>query len=48
MVQFYILQIKMGRMTLEDVPEHWRAAVEAAMEGGESNAEIFERPTERA
>lgn len=48
MVQFYILQIKMGRMALEEVPEHWRAAVEAAMEGGESNAEIFERPTERA
>lgn len=48
MVQFYVLQIRMGRMTLEDVPEHWRAAVEAAMEGRESNAEIFERPAERA
>lgn len=34
MVQFYVLQIRMGRMTLEDVPEHWRAAVEAQINGG--------------
>jgi len=33
MVQFYILQIKMGRMTLEDVPEHWRAEVVKELEG---------------
>lgn len=33
MVQFYILQIKMGRMTLEDVPEHWRAEVKKELEG---------------
>ena len=34
MVQFYVLQIRMGRMALEDVPEHWRAAVEAQINGG--------------
>ena len=35
MVQFYVLQIRMGRMTLEDVPEHWRAEVAKKMnEGG--------------
>lgn len=34
MVQFYVLQIRMGRMTLEDVPEHWRAAVKAQINGG--------------
>lgn len=33
MVQFYILQIKMGRMTLEDVPERWRAEVKKELEG---------------
>ncbi len=35
MVKFYVLQIKMGRMTLEDVPEKFRAAVEAEMNKGE-------------
>lgn len=35
MVQFYVLQIRMGRMTLEDVPEHWREKVAKKMnEGG--------------
>ena len=38
MVQFYVLQIRMSSMTLEDVPEHWRAAVEAEMEGGVPDA----------
>jgi hypothetical protein len=38
MVQFYILQIKMGRMTLEDVPERWRAEVEKEIGGGMPNA----------
>lgn len=32
MVQFYILQIKMGRMALEDVPEHWRAEVQTRLQ----------------
>lgn len=33
MVQFYILQIKMGRMTLEEVPKHWREEVKKELEG---------------
>lgn len=31
MVRFYVLQIKMGKITLEDVPQKWRKAVEEAM-----------------
>lgn len=31
MVNFYINRIKHGYMTLEDVPELWRAAVEEAL-----------------
>lgn len=38
MVQFYVLQIRMGRMTLEDVPEHWRAEVEKEIGGDMPNA----------
>jgi len=38
MVQFYILQIKMGRMTLEEVPKHWRAEVEKEIGGDMPNA----------
>lgn len=33
MVKFYVLRIKMGKMTLEDVPERWREAVRQALEG---------------
>lgn len=38
MVQFYVLQIRLGRLRLENVPELWRADVEAALaaEGEES------------
>ena len=32
MVKFYVLQIKMQKITLEDVPEKWREAVKAALE----------------
>lgn len=32
MVQFYVLQIRMGRMTLKDVPEHWRAEVQTRLQ----------------
>lgn len=32
MVQFYVCRIKLGRMTLDDVPEKWRDAVRAKME----------------
>lgn len=31
MVSFYVKRIQKGKMTLEDVPEKWRAAVEAAL-----------------
>lgn len=31
MVKFYVLQIKLGRLRLENVPELWRADVEAAL-----------------
>ena len=31
MVKFYVLQIKLGKITLEDVPQKWRKAVEEAM-----------------
>lgn len=36
MVQFYVLQIKLGRLRLENVPERWHADVAAALaeEGG--------------
>ena len=27
MVKFYVLQIKLGKITLEDVPTRWRSAV---------------------
>lgn len=33
MVQFYVLQIKMGRMQIENVPERWRAEVKKELEG---------------
>ena len=31
MVQFYAVQIRLGRLRLENVPELWRADVEAAL-----------------
>lgn len=38
MVKFYVLQIKLGRLRLENVPELWRADVEAALaEEGEAS-----------
>ena len=33
MVQFYVLQIRLGRLQLENVPQRWRADVEAALAG---------------
>lgn len=33
MVQFYVCRIKLGKMALEDVPEKWRDAVKARLEG---------------
>lgn len=34
MVQFYVMQIKLGGIALDQVPARWRAAVAAEMEGG--------------
>ena len=31
MVAFYVKRIRAGKMTLEQVPERWRAAVEEAL-----------------
>lgn len=36
MVRFYVLQIKMQKITLEKVPEKWREAVKAALEKEEN------------
>lgn len=32
MVNFYVKRIKLGRCTIDDVPETWREAVRAALE----------------
>ena len=32
MVRFYVLQIKMGKITLEDVPTKWREAVKKELQ----------------
>lgn len=34
MVKIYYKRIKSGAMTIEDVPERWRAAVAKMLEGG--------------
>ena len=31
MVKFYMLQIKLGKITLEDIPEKWREQVAEAL-----------------
>ena len=31
MVNFYVKRIRAGKMTLEEVPQRWRAAVEAEL-----------------
>lgn len=33
MVNFYVRRIRAGKMTLEEVPEYWREAVEEALGG---------------
>lgn len=32
MIKFYVIQIKLGRITLADVPAKWREAVKEALE----------------
>lgn len=39
MVNFYVRQIKIGRMTLEQVPARWYEAVKAALEEEDEAAE---------
>lgn len=34
MTRFFVVQIKLGKLTLEQVPEKWRNAVETALEKG--------------
>lgn len=34
MVKIFVRRIRAGYMTIAEVPEHWRAAVEAALEEG--------------
>lgn len=33
MVKFYVKRIKAGKMTLEQVPDHWREQVRVIIEG---------------
>ena len=33
MIKIYVKRIRECKMTLDEVPERWRAAVEAALEG---------------
>ena len=33
MVKFYVLQIRMGKIRIEDVPERWREQVKKELEG---------------
>lgn len=33
MVRFYVTQIRLGKMTLEQVPVKWREAVKKELEG---------------
>ncbi len=37
MVKFYVTQIRLGRITIDDVPERWREAVRKEI-GEEINA----------
>ena len=38
MVKLYYKRVKQGKMTIEEVPEHWRAAVQALLDADETNA----------
>ena len=43
MIRFYLLQIKIGRITIDQVPEKWRASVQSAIE--EESSEHAEQAT---
>ena len=32
MAKFYVMQIKMGKMTIDDVPKKWKAATKKLLE----------------
>ena len=34
MIRFFVVQIKLGKLTLGQVPEKWRKSVETALEKG--------------
>lgn len=34
MVKFYVMQIRMGNITIDDVPTKWRAKVQKALDEG--------------
>ena len=33
MVRFFVLQVKLGKISIDDVPERWREQVEKELEG---------------
>lgn len=33
MVKFYVLQVKLGKISIDDVPERWREQVRNELEG---------------
>ena len=33
MVRFYVLQVKLGKISIDDVPERWREKVRKELEG---------------
>ena len=33
MVRFYVLQVKLGKISIDDVPERWREQVKKESEG---------------
>ena len=35
MVKFYALQVRMGKITIDDIPEKYRVAVKAYLRNGE-------------
>ncbi len=41
MIEFYCLQIRMGRIRLENVPARWRAEVEKALEKAERKGDTL-------
>ena len=34
MIKFYVVQIRMGKITIDDVPKKWRDKVQGALDAG--------------